>query len=120
MGTFSLADLLTTKPYIAGAAYIHKMSDYCEGCRFDPRTTCPITPMYWAYLARHQEQLASNPRMKLPVTAASKRAPALRRADAEVFATVQRLIGEGKRLAPGADAHHVESEGAPFALTPPR
>ena len=38
-------DLLTTKPYVAGAAYIHKLSDYCGGCRFDPKTTCPLTPM---------------------------------------------------------------------------
>jgi deoxyribodipyrimidine photolyase-related protein len=118
MGTFSLGDLLTTKPYIAGAAYIHKMSDFCEACVFDPRKTCPVTPLYWAYLARHEADLAKNPRMKLPLAAAAKRAVAARRADAEVFTTMQRLLAQGKTLAPGEDAHHVEAADAPFALAP--
>lgn len=29
---------LSTKPYIASANYIHKMSDYCKGCPFHQRT----------------------------------------------------------------------------------
>ncbi len=118
MGTFSLGPLLTTKPYIAGAAYIHKMSDFCESCAFDPKKTCPITPLYWAYLGRHQEQLATNPRMKLPLAAEAKRAPALRRADAALFTRVQGLLGEAKRLAPGANPHDVLDANAPFKLAP--
>ena len=43
MGTFAAGGCMTTKPYVSGAAYIHRMSDYCEGCRFDPKRTCPIT-----------------------------------------------------------------------------
>jgi deoxyribodipyrimidine photolyase-related protein len=117
MGTFSLGDVLTTKPYVAGAAYIHKMSDFCGSCAFDPKKTCPVTPLYWAYLARHQEQLAANHRMKLPLAAAAKRSPSLRRADAAVFAKVQTLLGEGKRLAPGTDAHDVIDADAPFTLS---
>ena len=27
-----------TKPYAAGSGYIHKMSNYCEGCRYSPLT----------------------------------------------------------------------------------
>jgi deoxyribodipyrimidine photolyase-like uncharacterized protein len=30
------------------------MSDYCDGCAFDPKTTCPITRLYWAFLGRNQ------------------------------------------------------------------
>ena len=117
MGTFSLGDLATTKPYIAGAAYIHKMSDFCEACAFDPRRTCPITPLYWAYLARHEADLATNQRMKLPLAASAKRAAALRRADAEVFTAVQSALVAGRELAPAEDAHHVRTVDAPFSLT---
>ena len=44
MGTFALGDLMTTKPYVSGAAYIDRMSDYCKACAFDPQKDCPITP----------------------------------------------------------------------------
>lgn len=26
-----------------------RMSDICQGCQFDPKTTCPLTPLYWAF-----------------------------------------------------------------------
>ena len=29
--------VLATKPYAAGGAYIDRMSDYCGGCRYDPK-----------------------------------------------------------------------------------
>ncbi len=116
MGTFSLGDLATTKPYIAGAAYIHKMSDFCEGCAFDPRRTCPITPLYWAYLARHQTDLAKNARMKLPLAASAKRAAGTRRADAALFEKMKELLATGRTLAPGDDAHDVKAGGGPFTL----
>ena len=52
MGTFAASDLMTTKPYVSGSNYINKMSDYCESCAFDPKKDCPITPLYWQFLAR--------------------------------------------------------------------
>ena len=84
MGTFALGDLMMTKPYICGAGYIHKMSDFCGGCRFDPKRTCPITPMYWAHLSRHRKALAGNRRMAIPLMALGPspgRRPAPRRPD---------------------------------------
>jgi len=45
MGTFGLGDLFTTKPYVSGAAYINKMSDYCSDCAFSPKRDCPITSL---------------------------------------------------------------------------
>lgn len=29
--------LLGSKPYAASGAYIHRMSDYCTGCAYDPK-----------------------------------------------------------------------------------
>ena len=31
------------------------MSDHCEDCELDPKSTCPLSKLYWAFLARHQD-----------------------------------------------------------------
>lgn len=59
---------MATKPYASGGAYLNKMSDYCRGCRFDPKKrtgddACPFTSLYWDFLARNADELAGNPRM---------------------------------------------------------
>ncbi|RBY84179.1 cryptochrome/photolyase family protein [Blastococcus sp. TF02A-26] len=64
--------VLATKPYAAGGAYIDRMSDYCGGCRYDPRKrtgedACPYTAGYWAFLDRNRERLAGNQRMRRPL-----------------------------------------------------
>lgn len=100
MGTFGLGDLMTTKPYVAGSAYIHKMSDFCEGCRFSPKTTCPLPSLYWAYLGRHREALAGVQRMTLPLASEAKRTSAQRRSDAAVFERVTAVLANGEELTP--------------------
>jgi deoxyribodipyrimidine photolyase-related protein len=102
MGTFGVGDLLTTKPYVSGAAYIHRMSDYCSGCAFDPRRDCPITPLYWAFLERHRGELAENPRLRMPYASLRKRSEEKRRRDRAVFEHVRTVLGSGEHLAPGA------------------
>ncbi|MFB6119855.1 MAG: cryptochrome/photolyase family protein [Halobacteriaceae archaeon] len=67
MGQYA-ADLFATKPYVSSANYVEKMSDHCEGCRFDPdeRTgadACPFNALYWDFLDRHEDRLRSNPRI---------------------------------------------------------
>src|SRR6476660_7397431 len=63
---------MATKPYVAGGAYINRMSDYCGSCRYDPRKrvgddACPFTAGYWAYLDRNAERLEGNHRMARPL-----------------------------------------------------
>jgi deoxyribodipyrimidine photolyase-related protein len=102
MGTFGAGPLLTTKPYVSGAAYIDRMSDYCKGCAFDPRRTCPITPLYWAFLERRREQLEANPRLRMPYATLGKRSAAERARDRRVFEHVRQVLGESGRLTPEA------------------
>jgi deoxyribodipyrimidine photolyase-related protein len=98
MGTFGTGDLVTTKPYVSGAAYINKMSDYCGQCRFDPKRTCPITPLYWAFLNRHREQLAGVQRMRLPLASAAKRSASAMREDQALFERVRAVLARGDVL----------------------
>jgi deoxyribodipyrimidine photolyase-related protein len=100
MGSFALGDLFTTKPYVSGAAYIDRMSDSCGACAFSPKRDCPVTPLYWAFLARHRRRLAGNPRLALPLRSLAKRSPKQRAADARVFERVSATLAEGKELAP--------------------
>ncbi|MEM6454843.1 MAG: cryptochrome/photolyase family protein [Acidobacteriota bacterium] len=101
MGTFGAGDLMTTKPYVSGANYIDKMSDYCEHCAFRPRRTCPITPMYWAFLERHRDVLENLPRMRLPLRSLAKRSDEQKAKDAEIFAAVRAALDAGTVLKPG-------------------
>jgi deoxyribodipyrimidine photolyase-related protein len=68
---------MASKPYAAGGAYIHRMSDYCGGCRYDRRKrtgpdACPFTTLYWDFVARHEERLVRNPRTSRQVHAARR------------------------------------------------
>ena len=102
MGTFALGPLFTTKPYVSGAAYLDRMSDYCAGCAFRPDVDCPVTPLYWAFLARNREKLAGNPRLAMPLRSLEKRSGARRRADGETAERVTSLLARGETLVPGA------------------
>jgi deoxyribodipyrimidine photolyase-related protein len=63
--------LLGSKPYAASGAYIDRMSDYCGGCRYDPKLkagpdACPFNYLYWNFLITQEAQLSRNPRMAMP------------------------------------------------------
>ena len=72
MVMFADGGLLASKPYAASGAYIDRMSDYCGGCKFDPKEkdgprACPFNLLYWDFLDRHEEKFKSNPRMAMPI-----------------------------------------------------
>jgi deoxyribodipyrimidine photolyase-related protein len=64
MSQYADGGLLGTKPYAAGGNYIRKMSDYCDGCRYDVKQktgpdACPFNSLYWDFVSRNADKLRS-------------------------------------------------------------
>lgn len=67
MGLNADGGQIATKPYIASANYINKMSDYCKPCKFNPKSrtgedACPFNLLYWNFLLENEAKLRANPR----------------------------------------------------------
>jgi len=68
MSQYADGGLLATKPYVSSGNYIHKMSDYCNQCPYNPKEktgsqACPFNSLYWDFMHRHRHLLAKNPRI---------------------------------------------------------
>jgi deoxyribodipyrimidine photolyase-related protein len=100
MGTFGLGELMTTKPYVSGAAYINRMSDYCRTCAFNPKSDCPVTSLYWAFLARHEKKLRHNPRLRMPYASLKKRNKIRRGKDRSTFRILRDALTAGDAVTP--------------------
>lgn len=74
LGLSQYADggMIATKPYVSSAAYIHKMSNYCQNCKYNSKTiveenSCPFNALYWGFIHENQKIFKKNPRMALMV-----------------------------------------------------
>ena len=93
MVLFADGGYLASKPYAASGKYIDRMSDYCDGCAYDParsdgESACPLNYLYWNFLMENEPRLAGNPRMAMPYRTLAGFAPERRarlRADAARF-----------------------------------
>lgn len=70
MSQYGDGGVMASKPYCASGNYIQRMSNYCSGCRFNPKSAtsddaCPFTTLYWDFLARNKQRLAGNNRMTM-------------------------------------------------------
>jgi deoxyribodipyrimidine photolyase-related protein len=68
MALFGDGGILGSKPYAASGQYIHKMSNFCDHCCYNPKDTlgekaCPFNALYWDFLARNREKLRDNHRL---------------------------------------------------------
>ena len=60
MSQFADGGKLATKPYVASANYVNKMSNYCKSCKYDPKkkvgdNACPLNALYRNFLHTNQE-----------------------------------------------------------------
>lgn len=93
MGVFATGELLSTKPYISGSAYLQKMSNYCQDCQYDPKSTCPMTRLYWHYLKRNEMHLAHLHRMQIVLASMRKRSEADQALDLETYERTLQQLG---------------------------
>ena len=68
MVLFADGGYLASKPYAAGGGYVNKMSNYCKSCVYkviqkNGPDACPFNYLYWDFLVRNREKLASNHRI---------------------------------------------------------
>jgi len=93
MALFANGGRFTSKPYVASGAYIKRMSNYCQGCKYVPeqRTgpqACPMTTLYWNFLDTHLESFEGNPRTALMVKNLTRLAVDERQAIAQTATTM--------------------------------
>jgi len=68
MSQFADGGIVGSKPYVSSAAYIQKMSNYCEGCSYNHKeklgeNACPFNALYWDFYHRNRTLLERNPRI---------------------------------------------------------
>jgi deoxyribodipyrimidine photolyase-related protein len=68
MALFGDGGIVGSKPYAASGKYINKMSNFCQGCYYDPNETtgeraCPFNSLYWDFLSRNKSKLINNQRL---------------------------------------------------------
>jgi len=59
---------MASRRYVASSKYIHRMSNYCQKCEYDPdemlgEKACPFNALYWDFLARNATKLRGNQRI---------------------------------------------------------
>jgi deoxyribodipyrimidine photolyase-related protein len=68
MSQYADGGITGSKPYTASANYIHKMSNYCENCKYDRtekigENSCPFNSLYWSFHDRNRVRLGKNHRL---------------------------------------------------------
>jgi deoxyribodipyrimidine photolyase-related protein len=99
MATWGDGGLTATKPYVSGAAYINRMSDFCGKCKLNPKIalgegSCPFTAMYWSFMERNEEILSPLHRMSMPLQTMRKKSAADKQALRE---RAEKAIGQLER-----------------------
>jgi deoxyribodipyrimidine photolyase-related protein len=114
MGLNADGGITATKPSVASAAYINRMSNFCKSCSYKPKVrtgaaACPFNTLYWNFLIENETTLRSNPRLGPAVLGLSRLDSAERssiRADAHEFLETlepysQKAAGGHRGLSPG-------------------
>ncbi len=126
MGLNADGGVTATKPYIASAAYINRMSDFCGACRFSPekRTgtgACPFNALYWNFLIEHERALRANPRLGPAVLGLSRVSETDRtviREEAQAFLAQLEPYEERKEEPPCEASKKKTSPGRPASPAP--
>ena len=100
MALFGDGGVVASKPYAASGKYIHRMSNYCEKCIYDPdvmtgENACPFNALYWDFLVRHEDKFRGNQRMPYVFSTWDRFAPEKQQAIRVHAATTLKKMAEG-------------------------
>jgi deoxyribodipyrimidine photolyase-related protein len=100
MALFGDGGVVASKPYAASGKYIHRMSNYCEKCQYDPEEmtgakACPFNALYWDFLVRHEAKFRGNQRMPYVFSTWDKFAPEKQRGIRTQAAVSLQKMAEG-------------------------
>jgi len=100
MALFGDGGIMASKPYAASGKYIHRMSNYCQHCSYDPEIAvgekaCPFNSLYWDFMARNEGKLRGNQRMPYVFANWEKMGPAQQRAIREQAESVLENMSKG-------------------------
>lgn len=100
MSQFSDGGIMASKPYAATGKYISRMSNYCNGCRYNPAEStgdnaCPFTTLYWDFLLRHEPRLSKNPRMVMQIRNLARLSPQKKKAIRTAATTIRESTSKG-------------------------
>ena len=103
MALFADGGRLASKPYAASGAYINRMSNYCGDCRYKVAAktgpeACPFNALYWHFLSRNAQRLATNRRLANPYATWRRMDPTKR---AEYLASAEAFLAELVPASPG-------------------
>jgi deoxyribodipyrimidine photolyase-related protein len=80
MALFADGGIIASKPYAASGKYINKMSNFCKSCFYNPEdlfstNACPFNALYWDFMARNKQKLATNQRLNYTYSTLDKFSP---------------------------------------------
>ncbi len=101
MALFADDGIMASKPYAASGKYIHRMSNYCQSCKYKPDVTvgelaCPFNSLYWDFMARNSDALRSNQRLSFVFPTWDKMGTARQQAIRQQAATYLAAMKEGE------------------------
>jgi deoxyribodipyrimidine photolyase-related protein len=100
MALFGDGGVVASKPYAASGKYIHRMSNYCKECKYDPdqmmgEKACPFNALYWDFLVRHEDKFRGNQRMPYVFSTWDKFAPEKQQAIRNQATIILQKMAEG-------------------------
>lgn len=102
MSQFADGGFMASKPYAASGAYISRMSNYCDGCRYDVKKktgddACPLNALYWDFLDRNADTLSRNHRLAQIYSSWHRMDAAKKQAYRDSAASFLRRLDAGER-----------------------
>jgi deoxyribodipyrimidine photolyase-related protein len=103
MSQFADGGFMASKPYAAGGAYISRMSNYCEGCRYDVskktgEKACPFNALYWDFLDRNAGSLSGNHRLAQTYSSWARMSPAAKQSYRDSASAFLAKLDEGRHV----------------------